>query len=126
MLCPRFIPSQKPIHLKGKSGPLQTAKKRKFPTENKNKINLFIGPKNTFLSQLLKDYEEASCSAVSSEPIGDLDLSDLMPETGPGNEERKFNNVGIQCDIGFVWSELRRKCVTSVGKKMAYQRNLAF
>ncbi|KAK2571601.1 hypothetical protein P5673_002962 [Acropora cervicornis] len=70
------------------------------------------------VNRLLKDYEEASCSAVGSEPIGDLDLSDLMPETGPGNEERKFNNVGIQCDVGFVWSELRRKCVTSVGTQV--------
>ena len=74
----------------------------------------------------MKDYEEASCSAVSCEPIGDLDLSDLMPETGSGNEEKKFNDVAIKCDVGFVWSELRRKCVASVGKKIAYQRNLAF
>jgi len=64
---------------------------------------------------------DASCSAASSEPIEDLALSDLMPETGPGNEERK-----LQCDMGFVWSELQRNCMASVGKKIAFQRNLPF
>ena len=64
--------------------------------------------------------------AASSKPIGYLGLSDLMPETGPGNEERKFNHVAIQCDIGFVWSELQRNCMVSVGKTTVYQRNLTF
>ena len=62
-----------------------------------------------FLSQFLKDYEEASCSGASFEPIVDLDLSDLMSETGPNNKERIFNDVSIQCDIVVVWLDLQRK-----------------
>jgi len=44
VLCPPFKPYQKPIHLKGKSDPLQTAKNRKCPTErgkNKEEVEIF-------------------------------------------------------------------------------------
>ena len=64
--------------------------------------------------------------AASSKPIGYLGLSDLMPETGPGNEERKFNHVAIQCDIGFVWSELQRNCMVSVVRPQSTKEILLF
>ena len=77
-----------------------------------------------FLSQLLKDYKEASCSGASSEPIGHLDLSDLMSETETGNEEREFRDVANNVILDLFGWTFNANAVASVGKTIAYQRNL--
>ena len=85
-------------------------------------INLF----GFFLSQLLRNYQEASTSGASSSEAScsgtsfseaAMETIDESPQNQlPETEQKTFCDAAIQCDLGIRWPELQRKPASSVGK----------
>ena len=81
---------------------------------------MFFAEQYLSSSQLLADYQQASCSGASCTDTimetAELRVMTVIPENPPDAEDKSFSDAATQCDIGVRWFDLPCKTVASVGR----------